>query len=290
MSECQTAFCPGHITAFFEICDEAEDPLRRGSRGAGMSISLGATSTVSVSENPTQEISIRLDGKEDPAVTTRTAIERIIGEEKLKIVVDTAHDLPIGQGFAMSAAGALSASLALCSLRGIERQKAFEAAHLAEISNGTGLGDIAGVYAGGVETRLEPGLPPFGKVERTEIESDIVICVLGEPKRTVDVLSHRETRELISSAGRKCLQEFIEHRTLEHMFALGMEFLEDSGLFVSREVLEGLVIAEQNGMASMAMLGNSIFCAGDIDELVTALRPMGKTLTCEIDDDGPRLL
>ena len=42
-----TAFSPGHVTGFFEV-REGDDPLASGSRGAGMCISLGATSKVTV--------------------------------------------------------------------------------------------------------------------------------------------------------------------------------------------------------------------------------------------------
>ena len=34
------AFCPGHVTAFFEVVEDP-DPRRKGSRGAGLSLSLG---------------------------------------------------------------------------------------------------------------------------------------------------------------------------------------------------------------------------------------------------------
>ncbi|HUU07091.1 MAG TPA: sugar kinase, partial [Thermoplasmata archaeon] len=41
------AFCPGHITGFFEIC-RADNLLASGSRGGGLCTSLGALSDVGI--------------------------------------------------------------------------------------------------------------------------------------------------------------------------------------------------------------------------------------------------
>lgn len=288
MSETKSAFCPGHITAFFEICDQSEDPLRQGSRGAGISLSLGARSAVTMGDSLGQSMSVRIHGLESQANVTRDAISYLLGDRNLHVEVDTALDLPMEQGFAMSAAGALSASIALCSMLRIPQEKAFEAAHIAEIKNRTGLGDVAGILAGGAEIRLEAGLPPYGEIEHIEASSELVLAVVGNPIKTPDILSDPVKREKISKAGRKCVLELDEHRTLEHMFALGMEFLENSELF-SKEVLDAMVVADQYGMSSMAMLGNSIFCIGDTQELIEALKPFGSVFACEIDQKGPRL-
>ncbi len=289
MSETRSAFCPGHATAFFEICDQSERPLERGSRGAGLNLTLGARSSVSTDESRDQSIKVRIDGIESQARTTRDAISLLIEDRPLKVEVNTALDLPVEQGFAMSAAGSLSASFALCSLLGLPVKKAFEAAHIAEVKNKTGLGDVAGIFAGAAEIRLEPGLPPIGVVERIEASSPVVLAIVGKPIKTNAVLTDPVKRGKISDSGKKCILEFSEHRTLEHMFALGMEFLEDSELF-SKEVLDAMVVADQHGMATMAMLGNSIFGIGDTPEMAEALRPLGQVFICEIDQTGPKLL
>ena len=289
MSIRKAAFCPGHITAFFEICDDAEEPLKKGSRGAGLCISLGARSTISIEESSWQEMRIRIDGREIEAPVTRAALSYLLGERNLRVEVDTALDLPMQQGFAMSAAGALSAALALCEAVGIDHRKAYEAAHIAEVKNQTGLGDISGICAGAMELRVKPGLPPFGQVDRIEIGGELVLSVLGKPISTPEILKDEEKRKAISATGGKCVDEFSEHRTLEHLFALGMEFVEDVGL-ISPEVLKGIMAAEDHGISSMVMLGNSIFCAGDTKELMKALKPLGHTFKCEIDRKGPRML
>ena len=285
----KSAFCPGHITAFFEIRDDAQEPLKKGSRGAGLCISLGARSTVSIEDSSWQELKIRIDGRETDAPVTRDALNYMLGDRKLRVEVDTALDLPMEQGFAMSAAGSLSAALAACEAIGIDHRKAFEAAHIAEVKNLTGLGDVAGISAGAMDLRVEPGLPPFGRVERIDIEAELVLSVLGKPIKTPGILRDPEKRRAISVAGNKCVTEFSEHKTLEHLFALGMEFVEEAGL-ISPEVLRGIMAAEEHGISSMVMLGNSIFCAGETKELMKDLRPLGHTYRCEIDRKGPRIL
>lgn len=289
MSQVREAFCPGHITAFFEICDQHEDPLRRGSRGVGFCLSLGAISRVTVNDSNNQELLISINGERGPASVTSDAIKYLINNKNLAIDVQTILDLPIGQGFGMSAAGSLSAVIALCDILGMPSEKAFEAAHLAEIENRTGLGDISGIYAGGMELRTEPGLPPHGQAQRLEISSEMVLAVIGEPINTNDIILDEEKRAAISSSGRRCIEAFSEDPTLDHLFALGMEFVEDAGL-ASMEVLKAIAAAECCGMGSMIMLGNSIFCIGKNEDLLEALKPFGSTFQCEVDQQGPRLL
>ena len=57
------AFSPGHITGFFQICDDSESPLEKGSRGAGVSVSKGVTTTVEMApaDNSTLQITIEND-------------------------------------------------------------------------------------------------------------------------------------------------------------------------------------------------------------------------------------
>jgi pantoate kinase len=289
MSESRSAFCPGHVTAFFEICDQSENPLMRGSRGAGMNLTLGALSKVAVEKGQSRSISVRIDGKESRAETTVFALSRILGDIDADVQVDTKLDLPVEQGFGMSAAGALSASLALCSILGISQEKAFEAAHLAEVEKKTGLGDIAGIQAGGVEIRLRPGILPYGRAERIEATSEVVLAVVGLPIKTPDILSDPVKRKKISDAGKRCTDEFDAGRSLEQLFALGVEFTEDAELS-SKEALDALVFADSYGMAAMAMLGNSLFCIGDTSELIDGLKSFGQVFKCEIDQKGPQII
>jgi len=289
MSRSQSAFSPGHITAFFEICDQHDNPMKKGSRGVGITLTLGATSNVRIEESDRVEISVEINGEPESAPVSVDAIDYIIENKKIKIEVSTRLDLPYGQGFAMSAAGALSASLATCKLLGLPPSKAVEAAHIAEIKNGTGLGDVAGIYAGGIELRDRPGIPPYGEVERIDISADLVLAVVGPVIVTRDVLTNKTHRDTISESGRRCIEAFSEDPTIDHLFALGMEFTEET-MLASEEVLMAMTAAEQYGMTSMAMLGNSIFCTGDSEKLVEVLHSLGEVFVCQVEKQGPRII
>ncbi|MEM4233414.1 MAG: hypothetical protein QXZ19_05525, partial [Thermoplasmata archaeon] len=73
------AFCPGHVTAFFEVC-RTRDPLSTGSRGAGICLSLGATSEVTFSEESGRSIEVTLDGRPVRAPVTVDAVSRLLGD------------------------------------------------------------------------------------------------------------------------------------------------------------------------------------------------------------------
>jgi len=284
----QRAFCPGHVTGFFEICP-SENVLAMGSRGAGMCLSLGATSTVEVEESRRQTIEVTLDGRRAPAPVTRTALQSLLGDKKLKVMVDTVHDLPVSQGFGMSAAGALSSSIALAHALDLGRQTAFEAAHIAEIRHKSGLGDVAALHKGGITIRAKPGLPPRGRVLNIEGTPNVVLAVLGRGLRTSTVLSNPAKRRKINASGQRTVDRLLREPTLEKLMELSNEFAVESGLATKR-IVEATSAASKLGMATMAMLGNSVFAIGDAKGLARVLSEFGDTWVCKVDLKGPRII
>ncbi len=282
------AFCPGHVTGFFEICP-SENVLAMGSRGAGMCLSLGATSAVEVEEARRQAIEITLDGKRAQAPVTKTALQYLLSDKKLRVTVDTVHDLPLSQGFGMSAAGALSASVALARALDVRRQTAFEAAHIAEIRHKSGLGDVAALRRGGITMRVKPGLPPKGRVLNIEGTPIVVLAVLGRGLRTSTVLSNPAKRRKINLSGRKKVDSLRKEPTLERLMGLSYDFAVESGL-ATKTIIEAATAASKLGMASMAMLGSSVFAIGDAEGLVRVLSEYGETWVCKVDPQGPRLI
>src|SRR3990170_2724020 len=67
-----SAFCPGHVTAFFEPVEHA-DPYKKGSRGAGLSLSLGVKTRVKARLGRKPSVRAYLNREEVPAPTTRWA-------------------------------------------------------------------------------------------------------------------------------------------------------------------------------------------------------------------------
>lgn len=282
------AFCPGHITGFFEICP-AKDLLSTGSRGAGLCLTRGATSEVEIHDSRRQSIQVLLNGKASRAEVTKEALRILLRNGMQEVSVSTKLDLPVGQGFGMSAAGALSASLAACSLLGEGRQRAFEAAHLAEVIRGGGLGDVSAIHRGGITVRQKPGLPPAGKVIRIDGQPEVVLCVVGRKMPTRSVLGDPRKRRAINASGSRRVEELLSDPTLERMMWLSSQFAIESGL-ASGKILDAISAASKLGMASMSMLGNSIFAIGDTKELERVLSDFGRTYTCNVDLAGPRLL
>ena len=282
------AFCPGHITGFFQICD-SDDILSMGSRGAGLCITLGATSSVKVENSTKQQISVVIDGKESKAEVTTEALRHILGHAKSRVEVNTTLDLPQSQGFGMSAAGSLSSALALTHLLGEDRQRAFEAAHIAEIRWKCGLGDVSAIHGGGITIRKKPGLPPKGEVIRIPGAPDVVLAVVGGKLLTRDVLSDAQKRNVINASGSRRVDALVKSPSIDKLMELSADFASETGL-ASRKILEAMGAASKLGMASMSMLGNSVFAMGDVPGLEAVLSGFGRTWTCKVDIEGPIIL
>jgi pantoate kinase len=280
-------FCPGHITGFFQILEHRE-VQKSGSRGAGICISLGATSEVETSPGQGQ-VTIVMDGAESVAPVTRFAVAKVLGENKLDVRVSTAHALPPGQGFGMSAAGSLSAAHALAEALDQPFGVALRAAHEAEIVNHTGLGDVAALSRGGITFRRTEGLPPAGRIDQIHADPDIVLGIVGPPISTAQVLSDPKRKQRVNEAGKECVAKLGSQPTLTNMMRLSREFMKKSGL--ASPVVEAAVrAAEAYGPASMIMLGNSVFAVGAAKDQQKALAAFGTTFMVKVDWRGPRVV
>jgi pantoate kinase len=78
------AFCPGHITAFFEFVD-ADEPIRKGSRGAGFCISRGVVTGARTRPAKEQSIQIRINGEVADAETTELVARMLAGSKPMDI-------------------------------------------------------------------------------------------------------------------------------------------------------------------------------------------------------------
>lgn len=283
------AFAPGHISGFFEPVFHIDDLIRTGSRGAGVSISLGALSEVIVEEAQVGGIQVFINGKKSPAYVTNLALKYIIGNNPLNVVVKTSLDLPVGQGFGMSAAGALSACLAICKCCGLPKEDALKAAHMAEVQMRTGLGDVISSFFGGLEIRKSPGLPPWGLIEHIPGKFDLVLCVIGKKIDTKKVLNNPILVKNICEYGRLCTKKMLENPSIENFFYQSQVFTKKTGL-ADKKTLQAIDLVKNLGAASMCMLGNSVFAAGKTKELYRVLSVFGKVYVCCIDEYGARVL
>jgi len=283
------AFAPGHISGFFEPVYHNQDMMRTGSRGAGINVSLGSISEV-VTENGTkQEVEIYVNGRKSTAPTTHLAIKHLLEDRPLHVVVKTKLGLPIGQGFGMSAAGALSATYALATIIGCPQIEAMKAAHCAEIQLWTGLGDVLASCFGGIEIRKKAGLPPWGLIEHIPGRYDMVLSVVGKKLKTKTILTNPAKVSNIVTYGRYCTKKLLEHPSIERFFSLSQLFAKKTGLANDR-MIKVVDAANHYGMASMCMLGNAVFAVGETDSLSQILSQFGKVFVCNVDDSGARVI
>jgi pantoate kinase len=283
------AFAPGHISAFFEPVYSSQNMDCSGSRGAGINISLGALSQVTVETASQHTITVSINGSPSNAPVTKLALKYLTGETPLRITVDTMLDLPVSQGFGMSAGGALSSTLALADLLKLPRENAVKAAHYAEIQLRTGLGDVIASNFGGIEIRREAGLPPWGLQEHIPGKFNMVLCVIGKEIKTKKILSDAARLREIAVYGQYCTKKLLENPSVEHLFSLAWKFTQKTGL-ANVTVLQAIEAANQYGTASMCMLGNSIFAVGDTPMLCKTLSVFGKVFCCIVDERGARVL
>ncbi|MGQ0798425.1 MAG: pantoate kinase, partial [Methanobacteriota archaeon] len=232
------AFCPGHVTAFFEVVDH-EDPRRKGSRGAGLSLSLGVTTVARVRDASRPSVEVFVNGKPTKAEVTRAAAASILGDHAYEVKILSETPLPVSQGFGVSAAAALSTILALDDALGVgrPRDELVTAAHVTEIECHTGLGDVVPASLGGMDLRLAPGAPGAADVRTHEIREDILLAVIGPEISTRAVLRDASKVTAINRSGSRCVEEFTREPTLDRLFDLGNRFAEETGL-ASRAVLE----------------------------------------------------
>lgn len=284
------AFAPGHVTAFFEICEDS-NPRKMGSRGAGLSLTLGVTTTARIREASMPSLEVFVNERRTRAEVTERAVAKVLEDRPYEVKILSESLLPVSQGFGVSAAAALSTVLALDDALGlgVKREELVALAHETEVECGTGLGDVVPASMGGMDLRLEPGAPDFADVRKYEIRKPLMLAVVGPEIRTKSVIRNPAKAATINRVGSACVKEFVTDPTFERLFELGARFAEETGL-ASKTLLEVVRASRMFGRASMAMLGNSIFAEGSRQELASLFLKFGTILRCEVDNEGARVL
>ena len=249
------AFCPGHITCFFHPV-RSYDPMQAGSRGVGIKLSKGAK--VTLEERGDDKIITIMDGTECDCGITKAAVRDIDKSRGYNVVIE--NDLPVGQGFGMSAAGSIAAALCACEAAGKGIEEAFGAAHRSEIAGGGGYGDVSGITGRShIPIRSIAGLPPFGKVINSGLRmKNVTVAVLGTPLNTGDTLSDERTVAKIQEYGSRMVTDFTENPSTDLLFRYSKEFSESIGLETPK-MKRALEELRDEGNAGMCMLGHSIF-------------------------------
>jgi pantoate kinase len=118
---------------------------------------------------------------------------------------------------------------------------------------------------------------------------EVVLCVIGKTIRTEKILADTAKLAQIAASGRYCTKKLLEQPSLERLFSLGWEFTKTIGL-AEQQVVQAIKAARSFGMASMCMLGNSVFAVGNTPLLQKTFAPFGPVWVCGIDQVGARLV
>ena len=136
MVEKSSAFAPGNISCVFKIIPNP-DPTRMHSLGMGFTVREGVVATVSLDSSTKVEFN-----GEAVAFPTVSAVVEKLPPQAVRVQLES--PLPLSCGFGLSGASALATAYAVNSLLQVERDEEQLAmiAHVAEVENLTGLGDV----------------------------------------------------------------------------------------------------------------------------------------------------
>lgn len=309
--ETRTAFSPGHITGFFQICNHP-NPHQKGSIGAGLVLNKGIYSTVTPFVG-SGESSVFLNGNlksttlaDDSTNTVLTVISELssIASQKygsdFHFKVEETGNIPIGSGFGLSAAGALGTAFAINSSLNLDlsKEELVEIAHYSEVINGSGLGDVAGEAVGGLAVREVPGGAMHGKfysvpLSESELQKKIYCLVLGELS-TREVITNSGRIQKINSAGKSTLSNFLKNPSLLSFMENAKTFTKKVGLLSADAETVIDSIDPVDGIAAQAMLGNTVFAISSgregSDEYISSLmQKFGDVYECKIETNGPHV-
>ncbi len=297
-----TTFAPGHLTGFFQICDQPEDPLQKGARGSGVSLTRGIYTRVSVepSQVDSQSISINGDATCD-AFVSQNVLERFraLLSQPHSIRVEHTLEVPMTAGFGSSGAGALTLALSLNeALRlGLSRIDAAQIAHGAEIECRTGLGSVFAALAGGFGALIKAGGPGVGEAVKYDRSDELAVVYLHfGPMATKDALSDPVIRRRINELGGRYVDQIKDDLRPDLFMELSRRFTEHVGL-ATHKIRKVFDATDREGyLCTMAMFGETVFALIEDDDapgLVKVLKraaPGFKVEVTGIDTVGARLL
>lgn len=252
-----------HLTGIFQIKDENNDLLKCGSRGAGVSINRGVKTTASKSKNSTVKFFFNgIEIERGNAVVSSKVVEILIPSRlQTGFKLNYKFETPISSGYGASAAGAVGTAFAINDLfnLGKNNMELFQIAHQAEVLTKSGLGDVIGLFQGGLEIRTKEGAPGFGKTLPIKNSNrwKIATVHLGSLK-TSTILSNPQKREAVNVAGEKLIKDLISNPTMDNFVVLAADFTEKVNLWSPR-LKKYIKNLPENIIGAQIMLGESMF-------------------------------
>jgi len=299
-----SAFAPCHITGFFQIFDKSANALNVGSRGAGVSLSLGVKTLVRIERSSEGFFEVSINGVvSDSADVSEHVLKafrsRFKEMENLKILVDHYTEVPLGAGFGTSGAAALSLALALNKALGLSlsRVEAAQLAHVAEVECKTGLGTVIAETFGGGEIRVKPGAPGVGEIKEMPVPKDMMMAslVFG-PSSTKNFLTDQKTRKRVNELGGKLVDKLVKEPTTTNFLKLSRQFAEHIGL-ITDKTRKALNLANHTSLVcSVPIFGEAVFTLNKRESFKELFKTFhkhgldGQIFVSEIDFEGARVL
>lgn len=258
-----SAFAPGNISCVFKVIPHT-DATQMHSLGMGFTVKEGVT--VNVSEHP--ETEVLFNGQRIRFPTVGAVVNRLTENSGIRgVKVELMSPLPLGCGFGLSGAASLGTAYALNELFDLaaDRETLAMVAHVAEVENRTGLGDVCSQYHGGCLVKLRVGAPLVA--DRLPIPEQPIYYRYFGPIPTSEVLGNAEQTNRINRAADAALRVLKTLMSADQgperfnaCFEVSKRFSVESGLLSDARVIETIAqIEAAGGVASMIMLGNGVF-------------------------------
>lgn len=234
------AFAPASVTAVFAPSEDGQT-----TRGASFALDDG----VVVSVSDAAESSLTLDGEPASIAPVTGVLERL----GVDAAVDVRPAIPLGAGFGSSGAATLATALAANELFGLgfARDELVEHSRAAEVAAGTGLGDVYIQNTGGLRYDVGNGR------ERVETDAAVEYVSYGGIS-TEDALGDADLMATVRREGAAVLDSLSDPPTMREVVERSWPFAQTLGLPSERVVDDVARVEEAGGVATMAMLGETV--------------------------------
>lgn len=274
-------FVPSHITGFFSIFD-SDNLLEKGSLGLGVLLDKGVITSIKQLNSKYNHLNLYFDNKlailinDEQDIRNQTIIIKLfelmfddIEEFKLKfsnlddyILINQTIQVPIGCGFGTSASAAIGTAICINEFfdLNLSMTECGKYAHLAELSLGSGLGDVIAELSTGIVKRVKPGAPGTGEVESINLDEELfVLTKTFDSIETASIIENPSHNKRITEVGIELYNKFNKDQNPKTFMDYSLEFAKETNL-ISEDILK---ISKEIGFKtigiSMAMLGNTAF-------------------------------
>lgn len=238
---------PLHITGFWYVVN-SYNPMFTGSLGAGLTLDPPVIAEIC---NSRCKLVINDLCVESPVINTAERLARLEAARGIQV----RSKVMLGNGYGLSGATALAyLTLNMLNKNILTLNMVSQLAHIAEVLNETGYGDvISEFYGGGLVLRTSPGPPGVGSVDIIPTSNSLkVVTVLLGNLTTKEMMS--KFGNLINNVGIEVYTKFIESPSIEVFAELSHEFSLKVGM-LSNELDKVLSTMMSNFMRRGGVVG-----------------------------------